>query len=141
MAASPASPVPVAAAGSTRTLYETLHRAYNRIGDRLGRGRVPEAPHPDRSLVVVPVSSLSRLTSDALTAAAPLGDEVRAVAVCYSETEDRAQTHASERSWAEWNQCVDPVRSACERRGLGRPIAAYVRERWSPPRPAPGGPC
>ena len=108
--------------------FETVHRAYVRIGERLGLGRIPEPPHRDRSVVIVPVSSLSRLTSEALTAAASLGDEVRAVTVCYPDPEDRAALHALERSWAEWDPGVELVRLACERRSLGRPIAAYVRE-------------
>ncbi|MYW47515.1 APC family permease [Streptomyces sp. SID161] len=108
--------------------FETVHRAYGRIGERLGLGRIPQAPRRDRSLVVVPVSSLSRLTSEALTAAASLGDEVRAVTVCCPDPEDRAQLHALARSWAEWDPGVDLVRLSCERRSLGRPIAAYVRE-------------
>ncbi|MEU1409107.1 APC family permease [Streptomyces sp. NPDC005728] len=108
--------------------FGAVHRAYDRIGERLGLGRVPEAPHRDRSLVIVPVSSLSRLTSEALTAAASLGDEVRAVSVCYPDPEDRTQLHALERAWAEWDPGVPLVRLTCERRSLGRPIAAYVRE-------------
>ncbi|GHI06037.1 amino acid permease [Streptomyces cellostaticus] len=108
--------------------FVAVHRAYGRIGERLGLGRIPEAPHRDRSLVIVPVSSLSRLTSEALTAAASLGDEVRAVTVCYPDSEDRAQLHALERAWAEWDPGVPLVRLACERRTLGRPIAAYVRD-------------
>lgn len=108
--------------------FETVHRAYARIGERLGLGRVPEAPHRDRSVVIVPVSSLSRLTSEALTAAASLGDEVRAVTVGYPDPEDRAQLHALERAWAEWDPGVPLVRLACERRSLGRPIAAYVQD-------------
>ncbi|MYV42011.1 amino acid permease, partial [Streptomyces sp. SID1328] len=108
--------------------FETVHRAYGRIGERLGLGRIPKTPRRDRSLVIVPVSSLSRLTSEALTAAASLGDEVRAVTVCYPDSEDRAQLHALERSWAEWGPGVPLVRLPCERRSLGRPIAAYVRE-------------
>ncbi|WP_336116166.1 APC family permease [Streptomyces sp. PTD9-10] len=108
--------------------FGAVHRAYGRIGERLGLGRIPEAPHRDRSLVIVPVSSLSRLTSEALTAAASLGDEVRAVTVCYPDPEDRTQLHALERAWAEWDPGVELVRLRCERRGLGRPIAAYVRE-------------
>jgi hypothetical protein len=108
--------------------FETVHRAYSRIGERLGLGRIPEPPHRDRSVVIVPVSSLSRLTSEALTAAASLGDEVRAVTVSYPDAEDRAALHALERSWAEWDPGVPLVRLTCERRSLGRPIAAYVHE-------------
>ncbi|WP_329281839.1 APC family permease [Streptomyces sp. NBC_01451] len=108
--------------------FETVHRAYGRIGERLGLGRIPEAPHRERSLVIVPVSSLSRLTSEALTAASSLGDEVRAVTVCCPDPEDRAALHALERSWAQWDPGVPLVRVTSERRSLGRPIAAYVRE-------------
>ncbi|WP_369365436.1 APC family permease [Streptomyces sp. CG4] len=108
--------------------FQTVHRAYGRIGERLGLGRIPEAPHRERSLVVVPVSTLSRLTSEALSAASSLGDEVRAVTVCYPDPEDRAQLHALERAWADWDPGVELVRLSCRRRTLGRPIAAYVRE-------------
>ncbi|GGW24108.1 APC family permease [Streptomyces alanosinicus] len=108
--------------------FIAVHRAYGRIGERLGLGRIPEVPHRERSLVVVPVSTLSRLTSEALTAATSLGDEVRAVTVCYPDPEDRAQLHALERAWADWDPGVPLVRLSCARRSLGRPIAAYVRE-------------
>ncbi|MFF8729011.1 APC family permease [Streptomyces sp. NPDC015171] len=108
--------------------FEAVHHAYGRIGDRLGLGRIPAAPHRERSLVIVPVSSLSRLTSEALTAATSLGDEVRAVTVCYPDPEDRAQLHALERAWADWDPGVSLVRLSSGRRTLGRPIAAYVRE-------------
>ncbi|MFF7092332.1 APC family permease [Streptomyces rubradiris] len=109
-------------------VFVAVRRAYDRIGERLGLGRVPEPPHRERSLVIVPVSSLSRLTSEALTAAASLGDEVRAVTVCHPDPEDRAALHALERSWAAWDPGVPLVRLHCARRGLGRPIAAYVRQ-------------
>ncbi|WP_018549467.1 APC family permease [Streptomyces sp. LaPpAH-108] len=108
--------------------FEAVHRAYGRIGERLGLGRIPARPHRERSLVIVPVSSLSRLTAEALTVAASLGDGVRAVTVCHPDGEDRAALHALERAWAEWDPGVPLVRLVCERRTLGRPIAAYVRE-------------
>lgn len=108
-------------------VFVAVHRAYARIGERLGLGRIPEPPHRERSLVIVPVSSLSRLTSEALSAAASLGDEVRAVTVCYPDPEDRTQSHALERAWAEWDPGVPLVRLASGRRALGRPIAGYVR--------------
>ncbi|MFE0514857.1 hypothetical protein [Streptomyces sp. NPDC058964] len=46
----------------------------------------------------MPVSSLSRLTSQALSAAASVGHEVRAVTVFHPDPEDRAQPHALERA-------------------------------------------
>ncbi|MEU2507308.1 APC family permease [Streptomyces sp. NPDC007863] len=107
--------------------FETVHRAYGRIGERLGVGRIPEPPHRERSLVLVPVSSLTRLTSEALTTAVSLGDEVRAVTVCHPDPEDLAATEALERDWALWNPGVALVRLPFERRSLGRPISAYVR--------------
>ncbi|MEU6990165.1 APC family permease [Streptomyces sp. NPDC046465] len=108
-------------------LFELVHRAYGRIGERLGVGRVPEPPHRERSLVLVPVSSLTRLTSEALTAAVSLGDEVRAVTVCHPDPGDRAATEALERDWALWNPGADLVRIPADRRSLGRPITAYIR--------------
>ncbi|MGW2563229.1 APC family permease [Streptomyces sp. NPDC001514] len=108
--------------------FECVHRAYGRIGERLGLGRIPEPPHRDRSLVLVPVSSLTRLTSEALTAAVSLGDEVRAVTVCHPDPEDSAQTEALARDWDLWNPGVPLVRVPSARRTIGRPLAAYVRE-------------
>ncbi|MFC5801865.1 APC family permease [Streptomyces formicae] len=108
--------------------FELVHRAYGKIGERLGVGRIPEPPHRERSLVVVPVSSLTRLTSEALTAAVSLGDEVRAVTVCHPDAEDRAATAALERDWALWSPGVELVRVPSERRTLGRPVADYVRK-------------
>ncbi|MEU8619404.1 APC family permease [Streptomyces sp. NPDC048623] len=109
-------------------LFEGVHRAYGRIGDRLGVGRIPAAPHRAHSLVLVPVSSLTRVTSEALTAAVSLGDEVRALTVCHSDPEDRTLTEALERDWALWNPGVPLVLLASEWRTLGRPITSYVRE-------------
>lgn len=108
--------------------FEAVRRAYDRIGERLGLGGIPRTPRRSRSLVIVPVSSLSRLTSEALAAAASLGDEVRAVTVCHPDPEDRAQLHALERAWRQWDPGVPLVRLTGERRALGRPVAAYVRE-------------
>ncbi|MFF9573309.1 APC family permease [Streptomyces sp. NPDC014685] len=107
--------------------FETVHRSYGRIGERLGVGRIPEPPHRERSLVLVPVSSLTRLTSEALTTAVSLGDEVRAVTVCHPDPEDLAATEALERDWALWNPGVQLVRLPFGRRSLGKPISAYVR--------------
>ncbi|MDF3299660.1 APC family permease [Streptomyces tropicalis] len=109
-------------------VFLAVRRTYARIGERLGLGRTPQAPRRARSLVIVPVSTLSRLTSEALTAAVSLGDEVRAVTVCHPDPEDVARLHALERAWALWNPGVPLVRLVSARHALGRPVAAYVRE-------------
>ena len=84
-----------------------VHRTYVGIGERLGRR--PELPRRDRSVVIVPVADLSRLTVEALTAAS-LGDEVRTVTVCRSGPVDRAQTYAPERAWACWEPGLPLIR-------------------------------
>ncbi|MBD0747200.1 APC family permease [Streptomyces sp. CBMA152] len=106
--------------------FEAVHRAYGRISDRLGLGRVPEPPHRDRSLVIVPVSHLSRLTGEALNAAVSLGDEVRAVTVTHPDEEDRRETEALRRDWQAWNPGVELVELHSPHRTVGRPVAAYV---------------
>uniref|UniRef100_A0AAU2VBV2 APC family permease n=1 Tax=Streptomyces sp. NBC_00003 TaxID=2903608 RepID=A0AAU2VBV2_9ACTN len=106
--------------------FEAVHRAYGRIADRLGLGRVPEPPRRDRSLVIVPVSHLSRLTCEALNAAVSLGDEVRAVTVSHPDEEDRRDTEALRRDWELWNPGVELVELTSQHRSLGRPVAAYA---------------
>ena len=108
-------------------IFERVHRAYGRIGERLGLGRVPEAPHRERSLVVVPVSHLSKLTVEALNAAVSLGDEVRAVTVTHGDAEDRAALRELRRDWERWNPGVDLVELHSEHRTVGRPVSEYVR--------------
>ncbi|TDU73883.1 APC family permease [Streptomyces sp. KS 21] len=108
--------------------FEKIHRAYTEIGERLELGRIPRAPHRSRSVVVVPVSGLSRLTSQALTAAGSLGDEVLAVTVTHPAPEDRQTTEALRRDWELWKPGVELIELSSETRSLGRPLAAYARK-------------
>ncbi|WP_329177272.1 APC family permease [Streptomyces decoyicus] len=107
-------------------LFEAVHRAYTRIGERLGLGRVPEPPHRARSLVIVPVSHLSLLTYEALNAAVSLGDEVVAVTVTHGAPEDRPAAEALRRDWELWNPGVELLELPSATRSIGRPVAAYV---------------
>ncbi|NGN64049.1 APC family permease [Streptomyces sp. A7024] len=107
--------------------FGRVHAAYDRIGRGLGLGRIPDCPHRDRSLVLVPVAGLSRLTSEALTAAGSLGDEVLAVTVTHDEEPDRLAAQALRRDWELWSPGVDLVELPSATRAVGRPIAAYAR--------------
>ncbi|RSS64158.1 APC family permease [Streptomyces sp. WAC07061] len=108
--------------------FEKIHRAYTEIGERLELGRIPQAPQRSRSLVVVPVSGLSRLTSQALTAARSLGDEVLAVTVTHPAPEDRLAAEALRRDWELWKPGIELIELSSETRSLGRPLSAYVRK-------------
>ncbi|MGW4392006.1 APC family permease [Streptomyces sp. NPDC004685] len=108
--------------------FERVHRAYGRIGERLELGRVPEPPERTHSLVVVPVSGLSKLTCKALTAARSLGDEVLAITVTHPAPEERREAEALHRDWDLWNPGIDLVELSSPTRALGRPVSAYVRE-------------
>ncbi|MFF7498264.1 APC family permease [Streptomyces lavendulae] len=108
--------------------FEKIHRAYTEIGECLELGRIPRAPHRSRSVVVVPVSGLSRLTSQALDAATSLGDDVLAVTVTHPAPEDRETAEALRRDWELWKPGVELIELSSETRSLGRPLAAYVRK-------------
>ncbi|MFD8983700.1 APC family permease [Streptomyces sp. NPDC059564] len=108
--------------------FEKIHSAYAEIGERLELGSVPQVPRRSRSLVVVPVSGLSKLTCQALTAARSLGDDVLAVTVTHPAPEDRATAEALRRDWELWNPGVELVELSSQARSLGRPVSAYVRE-------------
>lgn len=91
----------------------------------LGIGVVPGRPSAARSLVIVPVGEISKLTQYALAAALSLGDEVVAVSIRL-EPERSARFHDA---WERWNPGVrlDIVESP--HRSLVHPILDYVRRR------------
>ncbi|MFI8817773.1 MULTISPECIES: APC family permease [unclassified Streptomyces] len=108
--------------------FERIHRSYARIGARLELGRIPQPPRQEHSVVVVPVSGLSKLTCRALSAARSLGEEVLAVTVTHPAPEDRKAAEALRRDWELWNPGVELIEIAAPTRSLGRPVSAYVGE-------------
>src|SRR5260370_25669542 len=65
-----------------------VHRTYDRIGSLLGIGQTPGPPAKHKSLVVVPVASLSRLTAAGISTALSIGDEGIAVTGYFPDPED-----------------------------------------------------
>ncbi|MEU0521043.1 APC family permease [Streptosporangium sp. NPDC006007] len=102
-----------------------VNRAYTRIGERLELGRTPAPPRPRRSLVVVPVHAVNRLTRDALAAALSLGDRVVAVNVTHSE--DERETRHFVEDWERWHPEVELVRLFDAHRRLAEPLIDYLR--------------
>ncbi|MEV7005178.1 APC family permease [Streptosporangium sp. NPDC051022] len=101
-----------------------VNRSYARIGERLELGRTPAPPRPRRSLVVVPVHAVNRLTHDALAAALSLGDRVIAVNVTHPGDERAA--HAFVEAWERWHPDVELVQILDAHRRLDEPLVDYL---------------
>ena len=108
--------------------FNGVHRAYARIGAVLGIGQMPPPPHREKSLVVVPVLGLSRLTAEAISAALSLSDQVTAVNIVYDDPDDEDAEARFRRSWSEWGVEVPLVTLHSARRSLGTPMVKYLRK-------------
>jgi amino acid transporter len=107
--------------------FTAVNRAYRHMGELLGIGKLPPAPHQEPSLVVVPVAGLSNLTEEAISAALSFGDEVTALNICFGDEEEHAADEAFRRRWAEWGPNVPLVTLHSVHRSLGPPIVEYLR--------------
>ncbi|QHC22614.1 APC family permease [Streptomyces sp. GS7] len=107
-------------------LFESVHHAYMRIGEALRLGEVPGPPQERRSLVIVPVGAVNRLTQEAIGAALSLGDEVRAVTVVHPDNEDESTADRMREEWSAWHPQVPLTVLSSRARSLTRPIVDYL---------------
>jgi amino acid transporter len=106
-------------------LMSAVHRAYERIGERLELGRVPARPRPRRSLAIVPIGGVNRLAQEAVSAALSLGDRVVALRVVHPDEPE--ETEEFIRAWERWAPDVNLTLVNDRRRRLVDPIVEYVR--------------
>jgi amino acid transporter len=107
-------------------LFLRVHRTYDRIGALLGLGQLPKPPSKKKSLVVVPVGSMSRLTAEGISAALSLGDDVVAVTVCFPDPEAEAADAAFHARWEQWHPNVPLITLPSAHRSIARPIVEYL---------------
>jgi len=107
-------------------LFDRVHRTYGRIGALLELGQMPKPPAKKKSLVVVPVGGISRLTAEGISAALSLGDDVVAVTVCFTDPEGEAADVSFRHDWEEWRPNVPLVTLRSVHRSIGRPIVKYL---------------
>jgi amino acid transporter len=108
-------------------LFTRINAYYKRAGMELGVGIVPDKPIRKRTLVIVPVISVSRLTRHSICEALSLGQEVVAVSVVIDQGDDAENAaQALEQEWAQWDPGV-PLRILhTEYASVVEPIVAFI---------------
>jgi amino acid transporter len=105
-------------------LFSRIESYYRAVGLELNLGQLPHRPQSAKSLIIVPVGSISKLTEYALNAALSLGDEVIAVSV----HPEAAQSAAFRADWDRWNPGVRLDTLDSPHRSLVHPVVDYVRQ-------------
>jgi len=90
-------------------LFNRIEAYYAGAAEELGNGVIPSPPDRKRTVVVVPVTYVNRLTQHALSEAISLGDEVMAVTVVFDQEPVGLPKTEVERQWQAWNPGV-PLR-------------------------------
>jgi amino acid transporter len=103
-------------------LFSRIHRYYAYCAIELELGKIPPLPTAQRTLVIVPVSGVSKLIYEALIVAKSLGDEVVAVTVQYGDD----PVSAVREDWLRWDPGVRLVVLPSPQRNLVAPIVAFV---------------
>ncbi len=109
-------------------LFARIHAYYQRAGVELGVGIVPDRPQAKRTLVIVPVINVSRLTRHAICEALSLGQEVVAVSVVIDQGDDGGDAAALEHTWGQWDPGVPLEILHTEYASVVRPIVAFIDE-------------
>jgi amino acid transporter len=104
-------------------LFSRIEHYYRDVGAELGLGEVPPQPEADKSLVLVTVAAVSKMTAAALSTALSLGDEVVALSVAF----DDARADSLRRDWDRWDPGVPLVVLRSATRSLTKPMLAYLR--------------
>jgi amino acid transporter len=114
--------VTVIAIAALILLFTRIGKYYANAGAELGLGTVPQIPHARKSLVIVAVTGVSRMTESALEAALSLGDDALAVSVQFYDD----QAAALQADWDRWKPGVRLVILHPETRSITAPILDYL---------------
>jgi amino acid transporter len=109
-------------------MFLWVQRTYRRIGVQLGIGETPARPVKKASLVIVPVAGLNRLTAEGISAALSLGDDVIALTVVFTDSDDEQPADVSFRDqWNAWRPEVPLITLRSAHRSIAKPIVHYLR--------------
>lgn len=105
-------------------LFRRIRRYYRRVGELLALGERPPVPVRRPTLVVVPVTGVSRLTAAALSEAESIGDGVVAVTVQFRDEPERAGHIRAE--WESWSPGVRLLILRSEYHSVVRPVLRFL---------------
>ncbi len=109
-------------------MFMAVARTYGRMGVQLAIGQVPPPPVKQASLVIVPVSGMSRLTAEGISVAKSLGEDVIAVTVVFTDSdEDQAPEVSFHDEWHAWKPDVQLLTLRSAHRSIAEPIVNYLR--------------
>jgi amino acid transporter len=110
-------------------LFTRIRAYYRRVADELALHQTPPKPHGKRTIVIVPVTGVSRLTAHAISEAMSLGQQVIAVKVVL-ETGDSGDEDARqiEAEWSRWDPGVPLRVLRTEYASVVEPIVGYIDE-------------
>jgi amino acid transporter len=110
-------------------LFVRVHAYYQRVGKELGLGLIPPQPTRRNTLVIVPITGVSRLSLHAISEALSIGQEVIAVFAVVDEGEDSEdRARKLEEEWERWS-CGVPLRILhTEYASVVQPIVSFIDE-------------
>ncbi|HLI73478.1 MAG TPA: APC family permease [Acidimicrobiales bacterium] len=107
-------------------MFRRVRRYYDRVGHILEFGHIPPPPHGMPTRVIVPVTTVSRLTARAVNEALSLSTDVLAVTVVTGDQKEACEDLADQ--WRRWNPGV-PLRALhTEYASLVDPIVDLIDE-------------
>jgi amino acid transporter len=112
-------------------LFLRIHAYYERAGKELRIDeRPPTKPAAKRTIVIVPVNRISRLTEHALCEAESIGDEVVAVTVILQSGDDGGSRHSDllTDQWKNWDPGVPLTVLHTEYSSVVQPIIGFIDE-------------
>ncbi|GII58704.1 putative amino acid permease [Planotetraspora thailandica] len=110
-------------------LFGRIRHYYDRVGRILGLDEIPGRPRPVRTLVVIPVTGVSRLAEHAIGQALSIGSEVVAVTVVSGDPGETAgQARELHERWERWNPGVPLRVLRTEFASVARPVVAFIDE-------------
>ncbi len=108
-------------------LFTRIRAYYRRVAEALGLDKVPPKPTGKRTKVIVPVTTVSRLTRYALSEALSLSPDVTAVRVVLEEGDQGDEDARRMREeWSQWDPGVPLVVLRTEYASVVEPIVRYI---------------